>query len=153
MAAARQPASFAVSDLPQHVRTKSSNFNEVSRKLPLDFDLQRDCELLKIIQYTCTTLQMQIEYRQTHAEGAQPQRECFPFTRLFRKCHEGGIGGKHRPFTVETTAWEGEHRWERPVREDETDATTGQTGKTGETGNTGTEAATAKHWPFFWTGR
>ncbi|RMZ85688.1 hypothetical protein DV736_g6564, partial [Chaetothyriales sp. CBS 134916] len=145
--AARQPASFPVSELPQHVRAKASNFKEVSRKLSRDFDLQRDCELLKMIQYTCTTLQMQIEYRQKHLEGAQPQRECFPFTRLFRKCHEGGIGGKHRTFTVETTAWEGEHRWERPAKEDETDA------KTGTDAETGAEEGDAKRVRFFWSGK
>ncbi|RMD42346.1 hypothetical protein DV735_g2801, partial [Chaetothyriales sp. CBS 134920] len=141
--AGRQPPSFPVSELPLQVRSKSSKFKEVSRKLPRDFELPRDCELLKLTQYTCTTLQMQIEYRQKHPEGAQPQRECFPFTRLFRKCHEGGIGGKHRTFTVETTAWEGEHRWEPPVKEEEDEGADAKTGPDG----------TAKYTRFFWSGK
>ena len=101
---------FPVSELDSHIPVKSKNFKETSRKLPRDFDLS-DCELLKIVQYTCTTQQIQKEHMHQNP-GADPlPHHCYPFTRLYRKCYEGGIGGKHRTFHVETTAWEGQHQW------------------------------------------
>jgi hypothetical protein len=104
MAPPLQP--FPVSELEDRVHTTTKNFKEKSRKLPQKFNLKKDCELLELVQYSCTTPEeLQAKRRANPKANAQP--ECFPFVRLFRRC---GAGEKR--FHVETTAWEGEHKWE-----------------------------------------
>jgi Mitochondrial export protein Som1 len=100
---------FPVSELEQRVLTVNKNFKEKSRKLPKDFDLKKDCELFELVQYSCTTIEAQLEHRKRNPDGEKLKQECFPFVRLFRRC---GSGDKR--FHVETTAWEGEHAWKPP---------------------------------------
>ncbi|KIX00693.1 uncharacterized protein Z518_09758 [Rhinocladiella mackenziei CBS 650.93] len=99
---------FPVSDLERRVHYHTVNLKEKSRKLG-DFDLKRDCELLELVQYSCTTLEQQYERALSNPQGA-PRMECFPFVRLFRKCEKNG-----KVFHVETTAWEGPHAWKPPA--------------------------------------
>ncbi|KAK4452698.1 hypothetical protein QBC34DRAFT_398105 [Podospora aff. communis PSN243] len=56
-------------------------------------DLQKDCELLELMQYECLVL---------HPEIPNSPVQCWPVQRLFRRCQD-----KNGKFTVETTAWEG----------------------------------------------
>ncbi|EXJ73799.1 uncharacterized protein A1O5_03561 [Cladophialophora psammophila CBS 110553] len=100
---------FPVSELDQRVRSHSVNYKEKSRKLPQDFDLKRDCELMELVQYSCTTVKQQYE-RALASETGSTRMECFPIVRLFRKCVQGG-----KVFHVETTAWEGQHAWKPPA--------------------------------------
>ncbi|KAH0845957.1 hypothetical protein AYO21_01371 [Fonsecaea monophora] len=100
---------FPVSELDQHVRSLTVNYKEKSRKLPQDFDLKRDCELMELVQYSCTTPKQQ--YERALASGTGTARiECYPIVRLFRKCVKGG-----KVFHVETTAWEGQLAWKPPA--------------------------------------
>ncbi|KIW89528.1 uncharacterized protein Z519_09684 [Cladophialophora bantiana CBS 173.52] len=100
---------FPVSELDQRVRSHTVNYKERSRKLPQDFDLKRDCELMELVQYSCTTVKQQYE-RALASETGTTRMECFPIVRLFRKCVKGG-----KVFHVETTAWEGQHAWKPPA--------------------------------------
>ncbi|KIW10991.1 hypothetical protein PV08_10290 [Exophiala spinifera] len=95
---------FPLSALDQRVQYHTADFKEKSRKLG-DFDLKRDCELLELVQYSCTTPEEQAE-RLVANPHADIGMECHPFVRLFRKCEKNG-----KVFHVETTAWEGEHAW------------------------------------------
>jgi hypothetical protein len=104
MAPPLQP--FPVSELEDRVHTTTKNLKEKSRKLPRDFDLKKDCELLELVQYSCTTPE-ELQAKRRANPKANVQAECFPFVRLFRRCGEG-----EKRFHVETTAWEGEHKWE-----------------------------------------
>lgn len=74
---------FPVSQLEQQIHYQSVNQKVKSRKLG-DFDLQRDCELLELVQYSCTTPEQQYE-RALKSPTGMAQMECFPFVRLFRK--------------------------------------------------------------------
>ncbi|OCT52883.1 hypothetical protein CLCR_10943 [Cladophialophora carrionii] len=103
---------FPVSDLDHKVHGHTVNYKEKSRKLPQDFDLKRDCELMELVQYSCTTPNQQIE-RALASGSRTPRMECFPIVRLFRKCVKGG-----KVFHVETTAWEGPLAWKPPVQDD-----------------------------------
>lgn len=94
---------FPVSELEDRVHYVTKNLKEKSRKLPKDFDLKRDCELLELVQYSCTTPEQQYEQLK---KDPTARTECFPFVRLFRRCGQG-----ENMFHVETTAWEGEHAW------------------------------------------
>lgn len=98
---------FPVSELENRIHLHDVNYKERSRKLPKDFDLKRDCELFELVQYSCTT-QEEMEERALVGAGlpSRNQMECFPFVRLFRKCKFG-----NQEFNVETTAWEGRHKW------------------------------------------
>ncbi|KIW27829.1 uncharacterized protein PV07_07530 [Cladophialophora immunda] len=107
MAPPEQP--FPASELDQHVRSHTVNYKEKSRKLPQDFDLKRDCELMELVQYSCTTVKQQYERALANGTGTA-RMECFPIVRLFRKCVKGG-----KVFHVETTAWEGQHAWKPPA--------------------------------------
>lgn len=82
MAPPEQP--FPVSDLEQRIQYHTVNFKEKSRKLGGDFDLKRDCELLELVQYSCTTQEQQYERALASPTGTA-RMECFPFVRLFRK--------------------------------------------------------------------
>ncbi|ETI24852.1 hypothetical protein G647_04222 [Cladophialophora carrionii CBS 160.54] len=103
---------FPVSDLDHKVHGHTVNYKEKSRKLPQDFDLKRDCELMELVQYSCTTPNQQIE-RALASGSHTPRMECFPIVRLFRKCVKGG-----KVFHVETTAWEGPLAWKPPAQDD-----------------------------------
>lgn len=81
MAPPEQP--FRVSELDHKVHAHTINYKEKSRKLPQDFDLKRDCELMELVQYSCTTAQQQME--RALAGYGSGGMECFPFVRLFRK--------------------------------------------------------------------
>ena len=74
---------FPVSDLEQRVHYKAVNFKEKVRKLG-DFDLKRDCELLELVQYSCTTPEQQYKRALASPTGSA-RMECFPFVRLFRR--------------------------------------------------------------------
>jgi hypothetical protein len=74
---------FPVSQLEQEIHYHSVNLKVKARKLG-DFDLQRDCELLELVQYSCTTPEQQYE-RVLKSPTGMAQMECFPFVRLFRK--------------------------------------------------------------------
>jgi hypothetical protein len=75
---------FPVSDLDHKIHGHTVNYKEKSRKLPQDFDLKRDCELMELVQYSCTTPDQQIERALASGSG-RPRMECFPIVRLFRK--------------------------------------------------------------------
>lgn len=101
---------FPISELPDRVHLHDVNYKEKSRKLPREFDITRDCELFELVQYSCTT---QEEINERNMKGLAKSKdttrghlECYPFVRLFRKCKYG-----NQDFTVETTAWEGRHKW------------------------------------------
>jgi len=99
---------FPISELENRVHLYDKEYKEKSRKLPRDFDLKRDCELYELVQYSCTT-QEEMEERALLGPGlnrGRHQMECFPLVRLFRKCKYG-----NQEFNVETTAWEGRHKW------------------------------------------
>ena len=100
---------FPVSQLEDRVQYVTKNLKEKSRKLPQDFDLKRDCELLQLVQYSSTTAE---ELYERLKSDPTARTEYFPFVRLFRKCGQGD-----RMFHVETTAWEGEHAW-KPTSKD-----------------------------------
>lgn len=74
---------FPVSELEQRIQTHTVDFKEKSRKLPKDFNL-KDCELFELVQYSCTTMQQQLENSISNPKGTA-QIECFPFARLFRR--------------------------------------------------------------------
>jgi hypothetical protein len=79
---------FPVSTLDQRVHYETIDYKEKSRKLvPRDFDLQRDCELLELVQYSCTTPEQQLKRAAASEEGSL-RIECFPIVRLFRKYAE-----------------------------------------------------------------
>ncbi len=79
MAPPEQP--FPVSALPQRVHAQLSPTGlQRSRKLPRDFDLKRDCELMELVQYSCTPWQELIPL-QLEGKGQQ----CWPVVRLFRR--------------------------------------------------------------------
>ncbi|KAK4946319.1 hypothetical protein LTR10_014517 [Elasticomyces elasticus] len=99
---------FPVSSLEQRAQFHSVNFKDKSRKLG-DFDLKRDCELLELVQYSCTTPEQQAKRAMESPDG-RARMECFPFVRLFRKCENKG-----KVFHVETTAWEGQNAWKPPA--------------------------------------
>lgn len=75
---------FPVSALDERVHYYQNYKGEdKSRKLG-DFDLKRDCELLELVQYSCTTPEQQ--YKRALASPTGTTRmECFPIVRLFRK--------------------------------------------------------------------
>lgn len=75
---------FPVSELDQHIRTTTVKYKEKSRKLPPDFDMKRDCELMELVQYSCTSPNQQIERALASGSGT-PRMECYPIVRLFRK--------------------------------------------------------------------
>lgn len=101
---------FPVSELENRIHLYNVDHREKSRKLPKDFDLKRDCDLYEMVQYSCTT-QLEIEEQLFLNPSAPVRRECFPFVRLFRKCRYG-----NQEFNVETTAWEGRHKWKPSKR-------------------------------------
>jgi hypothetical protein len=75
------PHPFPVSHLPQRTHTRLSNTGHPKpRKLARDFDLARDCELMELVQYSCTPWQ---EMMALQLEGRQ--QECWPVVRLFRR--------------------------------------------------------------------
>jgi len=75
---------FPVHELEQRVLTRPVDFKDKSRKLGRDFDLQRDCVLLELVQYSCTTPEQQYAKAMASPDG-KAQMECFPFVRLFRR--------------------------------------------------------------------
>lgn len=101
---------FPLSELENRVHLYDVDYKEKSRKLPRDFDLKRDCELYELVQYSCTT-QLELEERTLAGNRQKGGLECFPFVRLFRKCKHG-----NQEFNVETTAWEGRHKWKPSKR-------------------------------------
>lgn len=74
---------FPVGDLELRVQSHTVDFKEKSRKLG-NFDLKRDCELLELVQYSCTTPEQQYR-RAIESPDGKARMECFPFVRLFRK--------------------------------------------------------------------
>ena len=105
---------FPVSELEQRIHIHDVDYKEKSRKLPRGFSLSKDCDLEELVQWSCTSLE---EMRARKVAGLEDKRtECYPFVRLFRHCKVG-----NHDFRVETTAWEGEHKWvrKRMVEEEE----------------------------------
>ncbi|KAK0616532.1 hypothetical protein B0T14DRAFT_523339, partial [Immersiella caudata] len=83
---------FPVKDLPAEVQVgpngklrKTVNGKRI--------DLQKDCELLELLQYECLVVNPEIRNSPV---------QCWPVQRMFRRCQD-----KNGRFTVETTAWEG----------------------------------------------
>src|ERR1700743_2727735 len=74
---------FPVSELEDKVHGYTINYKEKSRKLPQDFDLKKDCELMELVQYSCTKYNQQLE--RVLESGAGARIECYPVVRLFRK--------------------------------------------------------------------
>jgi len=74
---------FPVRQLEQQIHYHPVNGKRKVRKLG-DFDLQRDCELLELVQYSCTTPEQQYQ-KALQSPTGMAQMECFPFVRLFRK--------------------------------------------------------------------
>ncbi|KAJ9603855.1 hypothetical protein H2200_011376 [Cladophialophora chaetospira] len=125
---------FPVSELEDKIHGHTINYKEKSRKLPKDFDLKKDCELMELVQYSCTTPTQQME--RALASGSEIARmECFPIVRLFRKCVKGG-----KVFHVETTAWEGDLAWKPPMTQNDT-TVEDQT----------PEQPSAGYWSSFWS--
>jgi hypothetical protein len=84
MAPPEQP--FPVSELDHKVHGHTVDYREKSRKLPQDFDLKKDCELMELVQYSCTTQQQLIDRALVEgASGGKPRMECYPIVRLFRR--------------------------------------------------------------------
>ena len=75
--------SFRVSELDHKIHAHTVNYKEKSRKLPQDFDLKKDCELMELVQYSCTSHDQQV--KRALATGTGARVECFPVVRLFRK--------------------------------------------------------------------
>ena len=75
---------FPVSQLEHKIHGYTINYKEKSRKLPQDFDLKKDCHLMELVQYSCTTYNQQLE-RALASESGMARMECFPIVRLFRK--------------------------------------------------------------------
>ncbi|EXJ94794.1 hypothetical protein A1O1_03192 [Capronia coronata CBS 617.96] len=140
--------SFPVGALDQRVHYRTVEFKEKSRKLRGDFDLKRDCELLELVQYSCTTPEQQYQRAMASPTGTA-RMECFPFVRLFRKCQEKS--GK--VFHVETTAWEGEHAWTPPAKSQPTaELTTKDTAtSTSEEDSIGDTNSFANYGNYFWS--
>ncbi|KIW61540.1 hypothetical protein PV05_01651 [Exophiala xenobiotica] len=130
---------FPVSALEQRVQYHTVDFKEKSRKLG-DFDLKRDCQLLELVQYSCTTPEEQAE-RLLANPGSEPRMECHPFVRLFRRCEKKG-----KVFHVETTAWEGEHAWKPPPG---SRPTAGMNNRADDSATT----SIAKYGSYFWSGK
>ncbi|KAG9236421.1 hypothetical protein BJ875DRAFT_372258 [Amylocarpus encephaloides] len=63
------------------------------RRKDFDGNLMK-CELLELVQYEC-----EVE----NPNDRRAMARCWPIVRLFRRCRD-----REGPFTVETTAWEGE---------------------------------------------
>ena len=75
---------FPVTELGSEVHTTTKNFKSKSRKLTKDFDLEKDCELFEVVQYSCTTSKEMREAVLRNPKAPQTT-ECFPFVRLFRR--------------------------------------------------------------------
>lgn len=141
---------FPISELEDRIHLYDVDYKEKSRKLPKGFDLKRDCELYELVQYSCTT---QEEIEQRSLLGLKPARggkggwECYPFVRLFRRCKYG-----NQEFNVETTAWEGRHKWKPSNRLLEEQALA-QTAKPEFAANGKNEGAFAKYGSYFWSGK
>jgi len=101
-------ALFPVSDLENRIQYHTIDFKEKRRKIR-NFDLET-CELLELVQYSCTTLKEQSD-KAAAGEPNPGRMDCYPFVRLFRRCGKGP-----KMFHVETTAWEGEHAYEAPAQ-------------------------------------
>ena len=101
---------FPVSELENRIHLHDVDYREKSRKLPRNFDLKRDCEQYELVQYSCTS-QAETEERALIGTRRSGGLECYPFVRLFRKCKHG-----NQEFNVETTAWEGRHKWKPSKR-------------------------------------
>jgi Mitochondrial export protein Som1 len=72
---------FHVSELPQRVHARLDQMGQLkSRRLPQDFELKKDCELMELVQYSCTPWQESISMS---LEGKR--QECRPVVRLFRR--------------------------------------------------------------------
>lgn len=141
---------FPISELEKGIHLYDVNYKEKARKLPPGFDLKRDCELYELVQYSCTT---QEEMKQREMYGMKPARggkggwECYPFVRLFRRCKHG-----NQEFNVETTAWEGRHKWKPSPRLLEEQALA-QTTKPAFAENGSGESTFAQYGSYFWTGK
>lgn len=98
---------FSVSEIEHRLHFYENNYKTKVRKLPKNFDLKRDCTLHELVQYSCTTAE-ELEIRAL-LSGPSQQKHCHPFVRLFRRCKD--VHGQE--FNVETTAWEGRHRWKK----------------------------------------
>lgn len=138
---------FPVSELKDRVHLHTVNYIEKSRKLPRDFDLKRDCELFEMVQYSCTT-QAEMEERAFLNPGVPIRRDCYPFVRLFRKCKYG-----NQEFNVETTNWEGRHKWKPGKRLLEERAKEMERLQLAEKEKEKTTAGFAQYGDFFWSGK
>jgi hypothetical protein len=73
---------FPVSKLENRIQYHTVDFKEKRRKAR-NFDLET-CELLELVQYSCTTLKEQSE-RAVAGEPNPGRMDCYPFVRLFRR--------------------------------------------------------------------
>lgn len=138
---------FPISELENRIHLHSVDYREKLRKLPKDFDLKRDCELYEMVQYSCTT-QFEMEERAFLNPGVPIRRDCFPFVRLFRKCRYG-----NQEFNVETTAWEGRHKWRPGKRLLEERAKEVEREQLDEKSKRNSETGFAQYGDFFWSGK
>ena len=137
---------FPISELENRIHLHDVDYEEKSRKLPKDFDLKRNCELYELVQYSCTT---QEEIEQRSLLGVKPANggklECYPFVRLFRKCKYG-----NQEFNVETTAWEGRHKW-KPSKRLLEEQSVAAMDKQNMGGHEKGESAFARYGSYFWS--
>lgn len=135
---------FPVSELDNRIHLHDVDYKEKSRKLPRNFDLKRDCELFELVQYSCTS-QAETEERALLGTGRLGGLECYPFVRLFRKCKHG-----NQEFNVETTAWEGRHKWKPSKRllDEQAAAAAAKTAQSQDK-----ESQFANYGSYFWSGK
>ncbi|KAJ6443419.1 hypothetical protein O9K51_04598 [Purpureocillium lavendulum] len=122
--------SFPAAELPAKVQQDARGRR---RKLPdgaRRVDLSA-CELFQMLQYRC-------EVQRPHERGSPVQ--CFPVERLFRRCSD-----KKGPFTVETTAWEGESSTPPPPPSQQQQQQHG-----GRAGDDGPKPAKPFQWSSHW---
>lgn len=142
---------FPVSELENRIHLYDVDYKEKSRKLPKNFDLKKDCELYELVQYSCTT-QEEVSERamlglsKPHS-AVRGELECYPFVRLFRKCKNG-----NQEFNVETTAWEGRHKW-KPSKRLLEQAAKERQAQEQEQKNNDNENIFTKYGSFFWSGK
>jgi len=140
---------FPLSEIENRIHLYDVDYREKSRKLPKDFDLKRDCELYELVQYSCTTKEETTERLLLGLQnmgGRKSSVDCYPFVRLFRKCKHG-----NQEFNVETTAWEGRHKWKPSKRQLEERAAAEAAKHT--PANNEAKSAFARYGSYFWSGK
>lgn len=92
---------FGVSELPQRVHARLDESGKLkSRKLPGHFDLVKDCQLMELVQYSCTPWQ---EMMTLQLQGKR--QRCWPVVRLFRRCGSVGSPALRGPLNCLCHVW------------------------------------------------